>query len=597
MPNWNLKRDLCGSQGWLMRDSCGPHNSLIVDNRSTDGPAEFVTERCPFVHLLALQHKAGYAGALNAAVGDALAHDATYVFPLNDDTVVKPEALTCLAKALRLDATIGCNRADGPKYSSFMELDYIAGCAKLIRTSFLCRVGLLDASCFIYYADSAFCRRVRDQNYRTACVADAAVFHSGSVSAKKGKALTRQVRACNRLRICRRLLDGPHPWSTCLVLVLVAAWRTEQDLATGRRHFACPDWRDLCEWWHAIPARDYEEHVHDVRLTSQASATPGSCSEDRERWMEHVGCNFYGANAGLPALALMDPTQRLAESFQFVRCPDCGLLYLHSWASRAEPALYCPQGHVPFAKAIDGRPSRKTRWARAYGVARRCRAVARRRATRRLLDVGFATGVSLSAMRGQGASEVESVESSPTAAEHALRWVGLLVLNGILAESGYPDTAFDVATRSDACKHVDGHSAHPHEVQRILRAGGWVGLKLLDPDLWEARGFGYGRVGYDTPRQLFAFPRSMLIYRRMGIVFDPVHTSIRGTNVSGPMRSPSSSLSARQKERANVLTESLTGSAARASAAPLLWLVLWLGDAPSLVYLACNGGVGGYRAY
>ena len=69
--------------------------TILVDNASTDGTAEYVRQRYPSVRLLSLTQNRGFAGGNNAGVAVARAPLVAF---LNNDTAADPgwlEALIC----------------------------------------------------------------------------------------------------------------------------------------------------------------------------------------------------------------------------------------------------------------------------------------------------------------------------------------------------------------------------------------------------------------------------------------------------------------------------------------------------------------------
>lgn len=226
--------------------------------------------------------------------------------------------------------------------------------------------------------------------------------------------------------------------------------------------------------------------------------------------MERVACDFCGENSATLEHTLHDLLLGTAGEFQLVRCNRCGLLYLNPRPTREELQRHYPDNYHPFDHAVGSNPSLFVRWARRYGILRRCRAVIRKRHEGRLLDVGCATGVFLDEMRRQGNWEVYGVEPAALAASYAREHFGLQVFQGTLLDAGYPDDFFDVVTMWDVLEHVPNPRGYLDEIRRILKPGGWLIIKVPDPCSWEARLFGPYWIGYDAPRHLFGFPRHVL---------------------------------------------------------------------------------------
>jgi len=69
----------------------------VVDNASTDGSADMVRERHPWVRLIASPSNLGFGPGVNAAVREAGDHE--WIAPANADTEVQPGALEALLAA------------------------------------------------------------------------------------------------------------------------------------------------------------------------------------------------------------------------------------------------------------------------------------------------------------------------------------------------------------------------------------------------------------------------------------------------------------------------------------------------------------------
>src|SRR5262245_31682577 len=71
--------------------------TIVVDNGSTDGTADWIETRHPWVRLVRLRDNLGFAGANNAGVREA---HGRYVAFLNNDTSPEPEWLRVLLSGI-----------------------------------------------------------------------------------------------------------------------------------------------------------------------------------------------------------------------------------------------------------------------------------------------------------------------------------------------------------------------------------------------------------------------------------------------------------------------------------------------------------------
>ncbi|MEJ7783510.1 MAG: glycosyltransferase family 2 protein [Solirubrobacteraceae bacterium] len=81
-----------------------PDHTIVVDNASTDGTADFVSGGHPEVQLLALAENQGGAGGFHEGLKAAHAAGADWIWLMDDDTIAEPDALEQLLGALD-DAT------------------------------------------------------------------------------------------------------------------------------------------------------------------------------------------------------------------------------------------------------------------------------------------------------------------------------------------------------------------------------------------------------------------------------------------------------------------------------------------------------------
>ena len=113
--NWNRKADTLECLDSLARTDYPSFSIVVVDNGSTDGSPETI-EQWGREHLpLALIRNAenrGFVRGSNQGMRHALSTKTNYVFLLNNDTVVEPDALSLLVAATEHSGDVGMA---GPK--------------------------------------------------------------------------------------------------------------------------------------------------------------------------------------------------------------------------------------------------------------------------------------------------------------------------------------------------------------------------------------------------------------------------------------------------------------------------------------------------
>jgi hypothetical protein len=213
--NWNRPRDTIECVESLAAVAYENHRIIVVDNGSDDGSVEQMRAAIPRTELLVKQHNLGFAGGVNVGIDRALDLGASYVWLLNNDTVVAPDCLHHLVTAIQDEATvgiavpkiyyhdrpthiwsagarweacpprvtmIGLRQRDSSEYDRRHDLDYATGCAMLIPAHIFEAVGAFDPTYFMYQEDYDFCCRVRQSGFRILYVPQSRVWHKVSRS-------------------------------------------------------------------------------------------------------------------------------------------------------------------------------------------------------------------------------------------------------------------------------------------------------------------------------------------------------------------------------------------------------------------------------
>jgi len=195
-----------------------PGSILVVDNGSSEGSAGALRRMLgepassSGVSVVELEDNLGFPAGCNAGIERALHAGAEWVFLINSDVVLAPDALSRLLASARAhpaagilgplvlsreepdliaSAGISYSVASGrmlslltgkpalaaPKAS--FPTDAVSGCAMLIRRAVLEKAGHLDAEYFFFFEDVDFCLRARAAGFETRCVPDARVYHEG----------------------------------------------------------------------------------------------------------------------------------------------------------------------------------------------------------------------------------------------------------------------------------------------------------------------------------------------------------------------------------------------------------------------------------
>ena len=184
--------------------------TIVVDNGSTDGTADFVRTRFPWARLVSLGANRGFAGGNNAGAREARGRFLAF---LNNDTAADPDWLRSLRQGI--DETAGFllttslvvymhdpgiidSAGDGllrwggafkrhhgarvQEASESREVFGFCGAACLIPKTLFDELGGFDEDFFASHEDVDLSYRARLRGYRCRYVADAIVRHQGSAT-------------------------------------------------------------------------------------------------------------------------------------------------------------------------------------------------------------------------------------------------------------------------------------------------------------------------------------------------------------------------------------------------------------------------------
>jgi GT2 family glycosyltransferase len=278
--NWNLKDETIDCVTSVLAGNYVRQRIVIVDNGSEDGSVSaFERQFGESVALILNRENLGFAGGMNSGIRYALDHSADWVLLLNNDTVVAPDMLEALLSAASqpelgiltpaifyydqpgLVWRLGDRRspwlpmplkisASEAKSQAILPVDYVTGCAMLVKRQVLETVGLLDEQFFMYYEDADFCRRGIEAGFKVACVPWAKVWHRVSLSANKVLSATSYRSAKSRVMFYRRYRHGPSRLLTDVYLLLGMAFNISRLFLYGNRHLISPYLSGFFEGWN-----------------------------------------------------------------------------------------------------------------------------------------------------------------------------------------------------------------------------------------------------------------------------------------------------------------------------------------------------------
>ncbi|BAY34808.1 glycosyl transferase [Nostoc carneum NIES-2107] len=220
--NWNGKEDTCECIRTVQTLEYSNYEVIVVDNGSQDDSVKTFRQEFPEVTIIETHANLGYAEGNNRGIAYAMSKGCDYILILNNDAIVAP----CLIKSfLRVSKErpqagvfgakiyyknepnkiwfaggvwipetastdhIGINQIeDNFTWSEIREIDYACGCALLVKTEVIHKIGFLEPKFFLTWEETDFCYRAKRAGFECLLVPSAHVWHKVSASFKGGEA-------------------------------------------------------------------------------------------------------------------------------------------------------------------------------------------------------------------------------------------------------------------------------------------------------------------------------------------------------------------------------------------------------------------------
>jgi hypothetical protein len=229
--NWNGLNDTLECLESVKIVTYSNYSTILVDNGSEDGSVDIIRRAYPDIDIIENGRNLGFAEGNNVGIRKALGYNSDYILLLNNDTVVTPGFLKELVEASEKDENIGIV---GPKicyydepsliwsvggrinlftgsfrnigenrneknYTGVNNVDYVTGCALLIKTEVIKKIGLMDTDYFLYFEETDWNVKAKKAGYLTVVNCNTHILHKVGASIKKVKGIYYYYNARNTL--------------------------------------------------------------------------------------------------------------------------------------------------------------------------------------------------------------------------------------------------------------------------------------------------------------------------------------------------------------------------------------------------------------
>ena len=208
--NWNNSKDTIECLSTLETLDYSNFSVYVIDCGSTDDSVDVISKAFPGKKIIQSNLNLGFSGGYNLGIRQALKEKHDYFFILNNDTLVDHDCLYsmvalgekdeevgiigpmiyhhydpvriqsagCILNANWDSSHIGQNEVDEGQHSS--PVDWVSGCAMLVRRELVDDIGLIDERFFAYEEELDWCIRARERGWKIWFTPLAKVWHKGA---------------------------------------------------------------------------------------------------------------------------------------------------------------------------------------------------------------------------------------------------------------------------------------------------------------------------------------------------------------------------------------------------------------------------------
>jgi len=219
LVNWNSFELTKDSLDSLQQTTYTNYDCILVDNGSVDSSGHELKIQFPNIILIESEINKGFTGGNNLGIDYALQNGYEYIMMLNNDVAVESNFLEPLISRLDQNPSIGAVQPliyfhhdrnliwnAGSKYLSWIglpltlmyyrkdplrkqtmqqkKIDWITGCAFMMRSDILKNTETLKERYFIYFEDVDLSFRIKKAGYTLSYVPESVIYHIAGMAHK-----------------------------------------------------------------------------------------------------------------------------------------------------------------------------------------------------------------------------------------------------------------------------------------------------------------------------------------------------------------------------------------------------------------------------
>lgn len=231
---------------------------------------------------------------------------------------------------------------------------------------------------------------------------------------------------------------------------------------------------------------------------------------------QKVPCNLCCSTESIFLFEARDRLHGIAGTFTYVRCTECGLVYMNPQAVPEDTEKLYPADYAPHSKKAKGIGSRITSLynriskipvigyfpKQLMNVKVAGNIYRNLNKKSRILDVGCGSGAFLNSLKNDKGCEVYGVDISEAALEQAKSSFGLDIFKGTITEAPFPEAHFDIITAWWYLEHISDPHTTIAKISSLLKNNGYCIIGVPNYESFNARHFKDKWYHLDCPRHL-----------------------------------------------------------------------------------------------
>jgi len=239
---------------------------------------------------------------------------------------------------------------------------------------------------------------------------------------------------------------------------------------------------------------------------------------------QKVPCNLCGSTDSTFIFKARDRLHGIGNIFTYVRCKECGLVYMNPQVvpgdlEKLYPTDYSPHSAISRRKGSNIHSLQKVIM-RIPVIASLLKEVMnvkiinplyrRLNQQSRILDVGCGIGSFLNSLKSDKGCEVYGLDMSETAVKEAKSSFGLDIFRGAINKAPFPSAYFDIITAWWYLEHIHDPHATLGKISSLLKYDGYCIIGVPNFNSFNAKYFRGRWYHLDSPRHLCVWTPSTI---------------------------------------------------------------------------------------